>query len=50
MKKLRMTFWLALVAAGMFVIQAASPLSHIARFDDPAPTCPPLCADPGGRP
>jgi hypothetical protein len=41
MKKLTLSFWLALAAAGMFVIQAAGPLSH--RTDDPLPTCPPDC-------
>ena len=43
MKKLTLTFWLALAAAGMFVIQAAGPLSHTMRMDDPLPTCPPEC-------
>jgi hypothetical protein len=43
MKKLTLSFWLALAAAGMFVIQAAAPFSHQVRLDDPAPTCPPDC-------
>ncbi|HLG99763.1 MAG TPA: hypothetical protein VKX49_25870 [Bryobacteraceae bacterium] len=40
MKKLTLSFWLALAAAGVFVIQAAGPSMH---FDDPMPTCPPDC-------
>jgi hypothetical protein len=47
MKKLTLSFWLALAAAGVFVIQAAGPGTF--HFDDPAPTCPPDCADPGGN-
>jgi hypothetical protein len=43
MKKLTLTFWLALAAAGMLVIQAASTSSHQTRMDDPIPTCPPDC-------
>jgi hypothetical protein len=46
MKKLTLSFWLALAAAGMFVIQAAGPLSHNVVVDDPAPTCPPDCKSP----
>jgi hypothetical protein len=46
MKKLKLSFWLALATASMFVIQLASPLSHQARLDDPIPTCPPECPKP----
>ena len=45
MKKLTLTFWLALAAAGLFVIQVASPLGQL-RADDPIPTCPPECPKP----
>jgi hypothetical protein len=44
MKKLTLSFWLALAAAGLLVTQTTS-LSAKFRFDDPAPTCPPLCPD-----
>lgn len=44
MKKLTLSFWLALAAAGIFVIQAAGTSQQ--RFDDPAPTCPPKCPEP----
>jgi hypothetical protein len=43
MKKLTLSFWLALAAAGLFVLDAAGPFSHQTRFDDPMPTCPPEC-------
>ena len=43
MKKLKLSFWLAVATIGMFAIQLASPLTHHARFDDPLPTCPPDC-------
>jgi len=43
MKKLTLSFWLALAAAGIFVIQAAGPSVLQTHFDDPAPTCPPVC-------
>ncbi|MBZ5608676.1 MAG: hypothetical protein LAP38_10485 [Acidobacteriia bacterium] len=43
MKKLTLSFWLALAAAGLFVLQAAGPFSHPTRMDDPMPTCPPEC-------
>ena len=43
MKKLTLSFWLALAAAGIFVAQTASPFSQTMRTDDPAPTCPPEC-------
>jgi len=41
MKKLVLSFWLALAAAGLFVAQSAM------RADDPAPTCPPECPGQG---
>jgi len=43
MKKLTLSFWLALAAAGLFIIQAAAPSANPTRMDDPAPTCPPEC-------
>jgi hypothetical protein len=43
MKKLTLSFWLALAAAGVFVIEAAGPSTH-QSFGDPIPTCPPLCS------
>ncbi len=43
MKKLTLSFWLALATASMFAIQLAAPASHSSRFDDPLPTCPPEC-------
>ncbi len=46
MKKLKLSFWLALATASIFVIQLASPLTHRVRFDDPMPTCPPQCPKP----
>lgn len=45
MKKLTLSFWLALAMAGVFAAQSSGPLSTKARFDDPIPTCPPLCPD-----
>ena len=50
MKKLRLSFWLALAAAGIFAIQLASPLTHHSRLDDPIPTCPPDCPKPKPKP
>jgi len=47
-KKLTISFWLALAAAGVFFAHAAAPTSAAARFDDPIPTCPPLCPDATG--
>ncbi len=44
MKKLTLSFWLALAAAGVFVIEAAGPLTHQTHFGDPIPTCPPDCS------
>jgi hypothetical protein len=43
MKKLTLSFWLALAAAGIIAIQAAAPKSTIVRTDVPIPTCPPDC-------
>jgi hypothetical protein len=43
MKKLKLSFWLALATASIFAIQLASPISHSSRYDDPIPTCPPEC-------
>jgi len=43
MKKLTLSFWLALAVAGIFVAQSASPFGKNVRFGDPIPTCPPLC-------
>lgn len=43
MKKLTLSFWLALAAAGIFTIQATSAKSNIVRTDVPIPTCPPDC-------
>ena len=46
MKKLTLSFWLALAAAGIFILQAASASStQTPRFDDPIPTCPPYCSE-----
>jgi len=45
MKKLTLSFWLALAAAGVFMAQTSTPVTTAARFDDPIPTCPPLCPD-----
>ncbi len=44
MKKLTLSFWLALAAAGIFALQAAAPKSHThVQTDVPFPTCPPDC-------
>jgi hypothetical protein len=45
MKKLALSFWLALAAASIFVVQNATPLSSRVRTDLPIPTCPPECPD-----
>jgi hypothetical protein len=45
MKNLTLSFWLALAAAGIVVIQNATPLSSQVRTDLPLPTCPPECPD-----
>jgi hypothetical protein len=42
MKKLTLSLWLALAAAGIFALQALPP-SHQAQMDLPLPTCPPDC-------
>jgi hypothetical protein len=42
MKKLTLSLWLALAAAGVFVIHAM-PSSHAVTMDVPIPTCPPDC-------
>lgn len=43
MKKLTLSFWLALAAAGIFGIQAMAPKSQAIQTDLPIPTCPPDC-------
>ena len=43
MKKLTLSFWLALAAAGIFALQAAAPRSSNVQTDLPLPTCPPDC-------
>jgi len=43
MKKLKLSFWLAVAAASIFAIQLASPITSQHRLDDPIPTCPPEC-------
>ena len=45
MKKLTLSFWLALAAAGIIVVQNVTPLSSLVRSDLPLPTCPPDCPD-----
>ncbi len=45
MKKLTLSFWLALAAASIIVVQNATPLSSQVRTDLPIPTCPPECPD-----
>lgn len=42
MKKLTMSLWLALAAAGIFAAHAM-PSKHNAKMDMPLPTCPPEC-------
>jgi hypothetical protein len=42
MKKLTMSLWLALAAAGIFAVQAV-PSSRPAAGVIPFPTCPPSC-------
>jgi hypothetical protein len=42
MKKLTLSLWLALAAAGIFAIQA-TPSKHSTAMDVPLPTCPPDC-------
>src|SRR5580704_1864326 len=45
MKNLTLSFWLALAAASIIVVQNATPLSSQVRTDLPIPTCPPECPD-----
>jgi hypothetical protein len=45
MKNLTLSFWLALAAASIIVVQNATPLSSQVRTDLPLPTCPPDCPD-----
>jgi hypothetical protein len=42
MKKLTMSLWLALAAAGIFAAHAL-PSKHTGTMDMPLPTCPPEC-------
>jgi hypothetical protein len=42
MKKLTMSLWLALAAAGIFAVHAM-PAKHNVTMDMPIPTCPPEC-------
>jgi hypothetical protein len=42
MKKLTLSFWLALAAAGFIALQAM-PSSHNVVMNVPFPTCPPDC-------
>ncbi len=42
MKKLTISFWLALAAAGIIALQAAPSFNHV-QSDLPFPTCPPDC-------
>jgi len=42
MKKLTMSLWLALAAAGVFAVKAM-PSKHQVVADLPLPTCPPEC-------
>ena len=42
MKKLTLTFWLALAAAGLIATQTST-ISSLRGGDDPIPTCPPNC-------
>lgn len=42
MKKITMSLWLALAAAGIIASQAMPSSSHIVA-DAPYPTCPPEC-------
>jgi hypothetical protein len=43
MKKLTLTFWLALAVASIFAIQATPSFKSI-QTDMPLPTCPPHCS------
>jgi hypothetical protein len=42
MKKLTLSLWLALAAAGVIATQAI-PSKHVVATDVPFPTCPPKC-------
>jgi hypothetical protein len=42
MKKLTISLWLALAAAGVFAVKAL-PTRHNVTADLPIPTCPPEC-------
>jgi hypothetical protein len=42
MKKLTMSLWLALAAAGIIALQAM-PSTHVVGMNVPFPTCPPDC-------
>ena len=42
MKKLTLTFWLALAVASIFAIQATPSFKGV-QTDMPLPTCPPHC-------
>lgn len=42
MKKLTISLWLALAAAGVFAVKAL-PSKHVVVADLPYPTCPPEC-------
>jgi len=42
MKKLTLSFWLALAVASIFAIQAAPKFSAV-QSELPMPTCPPSC-------
>jgi hypothetical protein len=43
MKKLTLSLWLALAAAGIFAIQAMPSKHNATAMDVPLPTCPPEC-------
>jgi len=43
MKKLTLSLWLALAAAGIFAVQAFPSSNHSTTSDVPFPTCPPDC-------
>jgi len=43
MKKLTLSFLLAVATASFLVIQAATPATKTVHADVPFPTCPPLC-------
>lgn len=43
MKKITLTFWLALATAGILAVQASNLNTKSVHADVPFPTCPPLC-------